>query len=182
MDFSKYIFQPGTHKSKKVIWILFAYSPHLQEQLRKRFPSATYSGSTKNWYLPDLPSVRRELGIQQVPIGNKLYAKIHPINHQALTEMQQQLQLKSYSNNTQRMYLAEFAHLLQLLNDYRVKDLSPKRLKDYFLYCVQTLKMSERKMNGKINAVKFYFEQVLHRPKQFYDIPRPKNHLHFLAY
>ncbi len=29
-------------------------------------------------------------------------------------------------------------------------------------------------MNGKINAIKFYFEQVLHRPKMFFDIPRPK--------
>lgn len=34
--------------------------------------------------------------------------------------------------------------------------------------------MSELKINGKINAVKFYFEQVLHRPKMFFDIPRPK--------
>lgn len=34
--------------------------------------------------------------------------------------------------------------------------------------------MAERKMNGKINAIKFFFEQVLHRPKMFFDIPRPK--------
>jgi hypothetical protein len=29
-------------------------------------------------------------------------------------------------------------------------------------------------MNGKINAIKFYFEQVLQRPSMFFDIPRPK--------
>ncbi|RRQ50245.1 integrase [Maribacter algicola] len=73
-----------------------------------------------------------------------------------------------------RVYLAEFAHLLHLLDDYPVQDLSPKRLKDYFLYCVNVEKMAERKMNGKINAIKFFFEQVLHRPKMFFDIPRPK--------
>ena len=27
---------------------------------------------------------------------------------------------------------------------------------------------------NKINAIKFFFEQVLHRPKMFFDIPRPK--------
>ena len=37
--------------------------------------------------------------------------------------------------------------------------------------------MKERKMNGKINAIKFYFEQVLNRPKLFYAIPRPKRPL-----
>ncbi len=34
--------------------------------------------------------------------------------------------------------------------------------------------MAERKLNGKINAIKFYFEQVMHKPKMFFDIPRPK--------
>ena len=32
-------------------------------------------------------------------------------------------------------------------------------------------------MNGKINAIKFYFEQVLHRQRMFFDIPRPKSAL-----
>ena len=34
-------------------------------------------------------------------------------------------------------------------------------------------------MNGKMNAVKFYFEQVLDRPKMFSEIPRPKRPLTF---
>ena len=29
-------------------------------------------------------------------------------------------------------------------------------------------------MNGKINAIKFYFEKVQHQPQMFFDIPRPK--------
>ncbi len=32
-------------------------------------------------------------------------------------------------------------------------------------------------MNSKINAIKFYFEQVLHQPQMFFDIPRPKKPL-----
>ena len=81
-----------------------------------------------------------------------------------MTQLRQQLQLKGYSPNTLRMYLSEFRHLLMLLDDFPVADLNPKRLKDYFLYCINVPQMKERKMNGKINAVKFYFEQVLHRP------------------
>ncbi|MFT5217454.1 MAG: integrase/recombinase XerD [Glaciecola sp.] len=34
--------------------------------------------------------------------------------------------------------------------------------------------MGERKMNGKINAIKFYIEKVKHEPQMVFDIPRPK--------
>jgi site-specific recombinase XerD len=44
----------------------------------------------------------------------------------------------------------------------------------YFLYCTNTLKLSENTLHSRINAVKFYFEQVLHREKLFFEIPRPK--------
>ena len=37
--------------------------------------------------------------------------------------------------------------------------------------------MNERKMNGKINAVKFYFEKVKQQPQMFFNIPRPKKPL-----
>ncbi|RAV28824.1 hypothetical protein DN748_10475 [Sinomicrobium soli] len=59
------------------------------------------------------------------------------------------------------MYLAEFAHLLKLIGEHPVEGLSPQRLRDYFLYCVQKEKMSERKINGKINAVFVsYFQNI----------------------
>lgn len=174
MKLSNYTFKQGNHRNKKVIWIKFPRNKELQVQLKSRFPSASYSASNKCWYLPDLTVIRTQLGIKEAQVGEKLLDKIHPINKQAFLDFRNQLQIKSYSANTQRMYLAEFAELLYLINEYRVQDLNPKRLKDYFLYCVKDLKMKERKMNGKINAIKFYFEQVIHRPKMFFDIPRPK--------
>jgi len=174
MNLENYIFSLGDHKDKKVIWIKFPYSTQLQNELRKSLPSAKWSNTQKSWYVPDFVSIRRKLGIQLQRVGDRQSTKIHPVNQEAYFKMQEQLALKSYSENTKRMYLAEFAHLLIILKNYPVNELSPKRLKDYFLYCVKKLNMKERKMNGKINAVKFYFEQVLHQPKMFFDIPRPK--------
>ena len=55
-----------------------------------------------------------------------------------------------------------------------VDDLSPEKLRDYFLYCINELKLSENTLHSRINAVKFYFEQILHRERFFIDIPRPK--------
>lgn len=174
MDLTKYIFKPAKHKGKAIILIQFQFDQNLIDDLRKRFPSAKWSASKKSWYLPDLPVVREVI---QMSKKNNVHTKvksIHPANQQAYLGLNEQLTLKKYSESTRRIYLAEFQHLLSLLDDYYVGDLNPKRLKDYFLYCLKVEKMSERKMNGKINAIKFFFEQVLHRPKMFFDIPRPK--------
>ena len=174
MNFNKYSFEPALHRNKKVILIKFEYDQELKNALRKKFSSARWSASKKSWYLPDLPVVRRELNI---PERNAIYEKIvhiHPSNQQAYQQFYDQLCLKQYSPSTIRVYMAEFKHLLDLLKDYPVQNLNAKRLKDYFLYCIKIEKMGERKMNGKINAIKFFFEQVLHQPKMFFDIPRPK--------
>lgn len=92
----------------------------------------------------------------------------------ALESFHHQLKLKAYSPNTIQLYISEFSQLLSLLQSKPVEDLTPEQLKSYFLYCVEKLKCKERSLNGKINAIKFYFEKVLHRPKMFFDIPRPK--------
>jgi len=41
-------------------------------------------------------------------------------------------------------------------------------------YCHTTLKLSENTLHSRINALKFYYEQVLHKEKFFWEIPRPK--------
>lgn len=174
MKYSNYNFKFEKHRGKSVILVQFRFDKKLQDELRLRFPSAKWSATKKSWYLPDLTSVRKAL---QLPLKTAIEGKvlkIDPVNRQAYLLMHERLKLKKYSHNTVVQYLSEFNHLLRLLKGFPVEKMTPKRLKDYFLYCVEKEGMAERKLNGKINAIKFYFEQVLHRPKMFFDIPRPK--------
>ncbi len=177
MELKMYQFKPDVHQNRNVILIFFDQDDNLKRALRKRFKSAKWSATKKAWYLPDMPAIRKALNLQEVQVHLRKASNIHPVNRKAYLDLNEKLTLMQYSSNTKRMYLAEFYHLLSLLDDYYVADLSPHRLKDYFLYCVKVKQMGERKMNGKINAIKFYFEQVLHRPKMFFDIPRPKKPL-----
>ena len=174
MDLNNYKFIPGKHRTKDVIWIQFQYQQNLVNALRLRFPSAKWSQSKKSWYIVDLNAVRTVLKVAPPDSHLKLLAKINTTNKDAFQDYYNQLKLKAYSPNTIRMYLSEFAHLLLILKSHDVNSLTHNRLKDYFLYCVKVLKMGERKMNGKINAVKFYFEKVKHQEQMFFDIPRPK--------
>ncbi|VAW11485.1 Integron integrase [hydrothermal vent metagenome] len=174
MIFNKYSFSFDRHYNQNVILVHFTFDKKLQEALRMRFPSAKWSRTKKAWYLPDLPVVREKIGLQKKNVVTSVLPTIHSINRLAYRAMNEQLLLKAYSENTRRIYLAEFAHLLKLIENYPVEKLSPKKLKDYFLFCVNQEQMRERKMNGKINAIKFYFEKVLHKERMFFDIPRPK--------
>lgn len=174
MDFSHYSFNVGIHKNKKVIWITFEYSIEKKNKLRERFPTARWSQTKRAWYLPDIPTIRKIVKLPPEQWGTKLKTRIHPINLDAFNKYIQCLTLKAYSENTIRMYISEFAHLLILIQKHPVNTLTPEQIKSYFLYCVNKEKMKERKLNGKINAIKFYYEQVLHKPRMFFDIPRPK--------
>lgn len=169
-----YNFSFGTHRDKKVIWIQFQKNHQLIQGLRSKFPSAKWSNSNKAWYLPDLPAVRDALQLPQKNIGVNLKMQIDPINQKAFADFLDQLKLKAYSLNTIRTYSNEFAHLLKTLKNFPVDSLSEDRLKNYFLYCLESEKIKENHLNSRINAVKFYFEKVRHRSTMFFEIPRPK--------
>lgn len=95
-------------------------------------------------------------------------------NLAALQNFIEQLKLKAYSISTIKTYRNEFLQLLQLLRKKPVNDLTAGELRRYFIYCYEKLKLTENTLHSRINAIKFYYEQVLKREKFFWDIPRPK--------
>lgn len=100
--------------------------------------------------------------------------KISAINAHVLPAMQQHLKLKAYSPPTAKTYLNEMAQLLTLLKDIPADQLTPAHLKRYLVFCYEKLRLKENTLHSRINAMKFYYEQVLGREKFFWEIPRPK--------
>ena len=112
--------------------------------------------------------------ITGLPLYNQPISKE---NKEALQQFGRQLVLKSYSKSTIRTYDNEFRQFLQTIKDKPANSFTVSRLKDYFEYCYSKLHLSENTMHSRINALKFYYEQVLGREKFFWEIPRPKKHL-----
>jgi integrase/recombinase XerD len=100
--------------------------------------------------------------------------KLSKENLEALQRFIEQLKLKAYSTATIKTYRNEFLQLLQLLEKKPVNDLTTDELRRYFIYCFEKLKLTENTLHSRINAIKFYYEQVLKRDKFFWEIPRPK--------
>jgi integrase/recombinase XerD len=91
--------------------------------------------------------------------------------------MREQLLLKAYSPSTIRTYINEMAQLLQTLGSVPADQLTTAQLKKYLVYCYERLGLKENTLHSRINALKFYYEQVLKREKLFWEIPRPKKPL-----
>ena len=103
--------------------------------------------------------------------------KLSAGNLAALNTFLEQLKLKAYSISTIRTYRNEFMQLLQILKNTPVNELTTDDLRRYFVYCFEKLKLSENTLHSRINAIKFYFEQVLKTENFFWEIPRPKKPL-----
>ena len=169
-------FEIGTHHGKNIIWVKFAYKKE-SIALLKKYSKPKWSQSQKSWYVADSKSYRKLLGLEFSVVGKETITKIAPENYQQFQKFINQLKLKAYSENTIRTYSVEFAQLLYVLKSHPVESMTEERLKSYFLYCIEKLNISENHLHSRINAIKFYFEQVLHRQKMFIDIPRPKKPL-----
>lgn len=171
---NSFTYELGTHHGKSVIFIRFDYDALLIEQVKK-LVGVRWSKSQKAWYVTDNDYYRNQFGIAPKPLfAEDPMANISSANQKALQKYVETLQLKAYSENTIRTYRNEFLQLLCIIKDIHIDTFTAEKLRSYFLYCINTLKLSENTLHSRINAVKFYFEQVLHREKLFFEIPRPK--------
>ncbi len=169
----KYKYKLGEHRDKSVIWIYFPFDVALKAHLKK-YIKAKWSRSEKTWYVLDNEQYRKLFGLPEKVVGKGALAKIKPINQKPFQTYIDLLKLKGYSANTIRTYTTEFAQLLYLLKDHPVQQLTPEKLRSYILFCIKRQKLSENQIHSRLNAIKFYFDQVLHKDKFFMDIPRPK--------
>ena len=167
----------GTHRDQKVIFIHFDYDVVLQNRV-KSLVGSKWSQTNKAWYVPDNETYRIQFGLAEKSEWEKIsgfsLSKISPENILALNRFVETLQLKAYSPNTMRTYRAEFCQLLYALKDVFVDDCDAEKIRSYMLYCTNHLKLTENTLHSRLNAIKFYFEKVLHRERFTYDIPRPK--------
>jgi integrase/recombinase XerD len=103
--------------------------------------------------------------------------KLSKENLEELRKFVEQLKLKAYSISTIKTYRNEFLQLLQLLKKKPVYELTVDDLKRYMVYAMEKQGINENTAHSRLNALKFYFEQVLRREKFFWEIPRPKKPL-----
>jgi integrase/recombinase XerD len=100
--------------------------------------------------------------------------KMKDNTEQALRSYQELFIQKRYSPNTNKTYHAYFSEFFHEFADKEPKLISADEINRYILKLIQEKEISSSQQNQRINAIKFYYEKVLGREKQFYSLHRPR--------
>lgn len=93
-------------------------------------------------------------------------------NHHCPREYIELLETRRYSFNTARTYIFHFSEFVEHFRVTPLNEINELDIKKYIHRIVKQGK-SHSYQNQVINAVKFYYEQVLDMPQRFYEIDRP---------
>jgi site-specific recombinase XerD len=90
-----------------------------------------------------------------------------------LEEYSRLLRLKNYSLSTINTYTRHFEVFIEHFKGKDISELSKDQVMDFLL--IETQKgLSAAYQNQLVNSIKFYYEKVLGRQKEFYNLPRSK--------
>lgn len=93
---------------------------------------------------------------------------------EALLQFDEQLQIKRYSFTTIKSYKYQLRKFLWFYAAFQPNDITEQQIKEYLLHLINVEQVSRSTQNQAINAIKFYYEQVLNQERKTYYIDRPK--------
>ena len=91
-----------------------------------------------------------------------------------LKEYKNLLVQKRYSDNTIGMYCNYFGDFCKYFIGQDLKKITTAEINKYILNLIELKSISISQQNQRINAIKFFYEKVLAREKQYYELHRPK--------
>lgn len=80
---------------------------------------------------------------------------------------------KRYSHNTKKIYCNYFRDFALYFGDKNLEKAPTEQINTYLLELIKTKNISISQQNQRINAIKFYYEKILGKTKQYFEIHRP---------
>ncbi|MDI9363844.1 MAG: tyrosine-type recombinase/integrase, partial [Flavobacterium sp.] len=182
-----------THKNKPCILLAYPYHAPLNKTL-KLLDFVKYSNTHKGWYIPQNKALLQQViaatkGIASVNVealkiapaaAPPAYIKniSNPVIEKIIASVVAKLLLKGYSPNTQKSYVLHLKEYLNIITlKYKPEAVQPSTIEKYLLWRLHEKNNKEADTNSHINAIKFYYEQVLGNEKILFNLPRPQRPL-----
>jgi integrase/recombinase XerD len=86
----------------------------------------------------------------------------------------EKLQQKRYSENTIKTYIHYFREFMAYFDQSGIENLTKEEINQYILKLIKERNISSSQQNQRINAIKFYYEKVIGREREYYEIERPR--------
>lgn len=165
------------------VYLQFDFDPSFLQDLRSNYKSLKYSNTFESYFLPVKEFNYTEFQHRYydrifVEFDNNA-AKAHYSNDskndiylpEGYLEM---LELKRYSDSTIKTYTHYFQEFQLHFYEFDLDEVTYQEINDYILQLIKEEHISGSQQNQRINAIKFYYEKVLKRPKTRIEIERPK--------
>ena len=113
--------------------------------------------------------------MKALPSGKQVsQVLLEPMQLKALAAYLALIDLKRYSPATRRSYGTAFRYFLSGFPGRKPSVISKAEIMDWLLRQQKVHDWSGSYQNLMINAIKFFYEQLLKRPREEYDLPRAK--------
>lgn len=176
------LFKPQPKSGRFKVFI-----PFFMKKERETFKSMDGSFYHYEQRLWSLPNTVRNIDWVQKQFGDKLVIKeigqkpikspffvLNKESQEKLDQLHQKLVLKGYSESTVENYKSAFSKFLKFFESRKLPELSKEDIEGFVYLQVSKYKLSESSQNCLINAIKAYYEHVLGKPREYYEIQRPK--------
>lgn len=118
----------------------------------------------------------KNIGSRNIPERKevKLGQQLNISESSYLQKYKQMLSLKRVSQNTGKCYVSMFHRFIRHFKGQDINNLKKVQIMDYLLWEIERNGISMTLQNQLVNAIKYYYEKVLGRSREIYDLPRPR--------
>lgn len=185
--------KPAEYKGEPIVQAFFEYDETLKN-LVWQTNGFKWSSSMKCWYIP---KTKFDLGLFFKTAEGKAfidYSELKsPANPSPKTDNEnleprnyphrnstilpkgylETLQQKRYSESTKSTYSSYFKDFQNYFSEHLLENISIEEINRYILMLIKERNISASEQNQRINSIKFYYEKVLGREKQYFQLERP---------
>ena len=185
----------GIRLEQEVVWLRFEYNDILRQAV-KAIQGVSYDSKEKEWYLLkkdfnlnrcfellkgvaylDYSALKHHISSQEAKTAEGDYEKPN-YEHRKSTLLPkgylEKLEQKRYSQITIDTYSVYIKDFVFYFKGKTLETLTKSQINTYILDLCKRYNISVSQQNQRINAIKFYYEKVLGRQRELYDLDRPK--------
>jgi len=164
---------PGYLSGESIIKFHFEYNKQIIEII-KTIPGRRWSREGKYWYINRRSFSPEMFHSKLERIADVDNPTLEAINSEVPPKYLEKLIRKRYSPNTIKTYMSCMRSFITEFRDADLDSITSQQINDYILNLIRTKNISSSQQNQRISAIKFYYEQVLGRKKQYYHLHRPR--------
>ena len=149
----------------------------------KQLDGSFYHYAQRLWSIPNTENHKKKVtalfgnSLQIVETETKPAIPQLSLSESSMLELEkhfQKMKLKGFGDSTIRSYQGNLMQFFGYFEGSELGALTKEQIEGFVYQLIIKFKISDQKQNMMINAIKSYYEHTLGKPREYYNITRPK--------